>query len=198
MKIISHRGNLTGKNLKAENTILAIQKAITQGFDVEIDVWFEENEFWLGHDYPERIVSIDFLKNEKFWIHVKNIEALSAIQEQLPESNYFWHQNDDFTLTSKNNIWTYPTKKLTKNSVIVCLDFNQIDEAIKNDIIGICTDDPVYALSKLKMKSLEKLYEDYVYECACVESVASTFFEFVQSHTDKYHNVYLYKNAIHD
>ena len=25
--------------------------------------------------------------------------------------NYFWHQTDDFTLTSHGYIWTYPGKK---------------------------------------------------------------------------------------
>ena len=180
MRIISHRGNLDTKDVSNENTVHGIENALAEGYDVEIDLWFRKGEFWLGHDYPTTRVETEFLKNEKFWIHAKNLEALEAIQKELPESNYFWHQNDDFTLTSKNFIWTYPEKKVGKNSIIVCLDFNQIDEAIKKDIAGICTDDPGYAASRLKTKVLEKQYEDYVYECACVEDTAVTFFEFVQ------------------
>jgi hypothetical protein len=35
----------------------------------------------------------------------------------------FWHQNDDFTLTSKNYIWTYPGQPYTASSVIVMPEF---------------------------------------------------------------------------
>ena len=60
--------------------------------------------------------------------------------------HYFWHQEDDFTLTSKNYIWTYPGKPYTPKSIIVMpednlklFDFNQIKEY---DVYGVCTDYP--------------------------------------------------------
>ena len=45
MKIISHRGNLNGPNSVSENSILAISRALGQGFDVEIDVWFKNGKY---------------------------------------------------------------------------------------------------------------------------------------------------------
>ncbi len=36
--------------------------------------------------------------------------------------NFFWHENDKYTLTSKNFIWTYPGEKTGGNSIIVSHD----------------------------------------------------------------------------
>ena len=61
MRIISHRGNLTGPDSERENTIEAIEKVLSLGYDVEIDVWYLANSFWLGHDKPERRFDINKL-----------------------------------------------------------------------------------------------------------------------------------------
>ena len=64
---------------------------------------------------------IDFewlLDNSRYlWIHCKNLDALYALHAQ-EDLNYFWHQEDDFTLTSQGIIWTYPNKPITNRSVI--------------------------------------------------------------------------------
>ncbi len=49
----------------------------------------------------------------------------------------FWHQNDDFTLTSKNIIWTFPGKKLSLNSICVLPD---LDIKLDGLVMGICSD----------------------------------------------------------
>ena len=58
--------------------------------------------------------------------------------------NYFWHQNDDYTLTSKNNIWSYPGKIYTNNNVIVMPEwYNRNWDTLKVvNCYGICTDYP--------------------------------------------------------
>ena len=117
MIYISHRGNLTAKSEKDENNPDYVMKAVESGFDVEIDVWFIENNFYLGHDNPQFKIDRNFLKNDKFWCHAKNIDALNELSKI--DTHYFWHQEDDFTLTNKGIIWTYPGKYLTSNSICV-------------------------------------------------------------------------------
>jgi len=51
--------------------------------------------------------------------------------------NYFWHQTDDFTLTSRGYIWTYPKKEYFEKSVIVNLD-ESVPKNLK--VYGICSD----------------------------------------------------------
>ena len=139
MKIIAHRANLNGPNTSTENSIPAINIALYHGFDVEVDVWYKNNKWYLGHDEPKYITDESFLQNKKLWCHAKNLDALNLMLENK-KIHSFWHQNDDFTLTSKNYIWTYPCKHTTDNSVIVLI--NKKDKMPKK-CFGICTDFPL-------------------------------------------------------
>ena len=72
---ISHRGNIFGRVKESENDPIYIQQALDKGFDVEVDVWYIDNQFWLGHDKPQYQVKREFLQNRKLWCHAKNINA---------------------------------------------------------------------------------------------------------------------------
>ena len=135
MILISHRGNINGINKKYENNPTYIQSAIKKGYNVEIDVWYK-NAFFLGHDRPQFKVSQKFLENKKFWCHAKNLEALEKLQKL--KTKYFWHQEDDYTLTSNGYIWTYPGKKLSKKSICVLPELNK--KKLPKLISGICSD----------------------------------------------------------
>lgn len=146
MKLIAHRGNLTGPNPIRENSIDYIEEAISKGFEVEIDLRVENNQCYLGHDDPQYFVTMEWLEKYKdvFWIHCKNREALEKMLNSVVKFNYFWHQEDDFTLTSKNYVWTYPGKTHTKMSVIVMPEWNKkLEELYKlkeYNCYAICSD----------------------------------------------------------
>jgi glycerophosphoryl diester phosphodiesterase len=150
MKIIAHRGNIDGPNPLTENHPDTIDQAISMGFDVEIDIRYDryDNKLYLGHDDPQYVVDWYWLaqRMEKLWIHCKNIEALYEFVHGTGGYNYFWHQTDDFTLTSKNYIWTYPGKSYTSSSVIVMpetyLKDDQLTDLIAYNCYGVCTDYP--------------------------------------------------------
>ena len=72
---------------------------------------------------------------KKLWCHAKTREALIALQKI--KAHYFWHQNDDYTITSKGFIWTYPGKKLLPQSICV-LPENVNYKTI--NCLGICSD----------------------------------------------------------
>ena len=65
MIYISHRGNVNGKIPNKENHPDYIKLALSNGYDVEIDVWYD-NGYWLGHDEPTYNITKDFLLNNKF------------------------------------------------------------------------------------------------------------------------------------
>ena len=50
----------------------------------------------------------------------------------------FWHQNDDYTLTSQGLIWTYPKKLLYLNSICVLPELGYKGDI--NKCYGICSD----------------------------------------------------------
>lgn len=142
MKMIAHRGLFQGPNKDKENHPDQIVLALSKGYDCEIDLWRKEGEWWLGHDEPQYKVTEDFVGKQGLWLHCKNLEALYELIDRPFRYVYFWHQEDDFTLTSNDVIWTYPGKKLTDKSVAVMPErCPSYWEYIKGrNLIGVCTD----------------------------------------------------------
>ena len=136
MIYISHRGNTLGKNANKENHPDFILEAIKKGFDVEIDVWCDNNVFSLGHDNPEYEIDSKFLENKKLWCHAKNLLALETMK--TIGCHFFWHEDDRFTLTSKGYIWSYPGNLAGKNSIFLFPE-NYPDINFKLSA-GICSD----------------------------------------------------------
>ena len=136
MIYIAHRGNLDGPNPEKENHPDYIKKALTVGYNVEIDVWYESDKWWLGHDNPIYEVERDFFYNNALWCHAKNLEGL--YQLALLGVHYFWHQEDDIALTSRGYFWTYPGKELTTKSIAVMPE--KTPERAPIRCAGICTD----------------------------------------------------------
>jgi len=142
MKIISHRGNLNGPNSAVENHPESITKAISLGFDVEIDVWLQYGRLFAGHDEPEFLLDDSFIRSiqGKSWLHCKNFEALDYLINYEQKLNYFWHENDSYTITSFGYIWAYPGKIVNNKSIAVLPEL--VNPDISN-IFGICTDYPL-------------------------------------------------------
>lgn len=134
MKIISHRGNLNGIDRNTENNPSHISEVIKR-FDVEVDVWFIDSKWYLGHDKPQYEVSSDFFC-EKMWIHCKNLDACVKLSDS--NLNWFWHENDKMTLTSKGIKWLYPNIYIA-GGITVEFDYNK---NLPSYIMGICTDYP--------------------------------------------------------
>ena len=146
MRLISHRGNIEGKNVDLENKPEYINEAINNGFEVEIDVWFKDKKWFLGHDNPEYGIDLDWLQNtKKFWIHCKNIDAFSEMyflfSQDIVDLNFFWQDKDLFSLTSHGYLWGNVGTNLLHNT---CKSITVLPE-IANDInitkfAGICSD----------------------------------------------------------
>ena len=148
MKIIAHRANINGSNSLKENRLSQIIKCIEFGYEVEFDIRFTNNNLYLGHDNPDEIISEKelFKLKEKCWIHCKNLDAILYFNKFGKLFNYFWHENDKYTLTSKGYIWTYPGETLGENSICVMPEINTFItnlSILKNQkFAGICTDYP--------------------------------------------------------
>jgi hypothetical protein len=134
MKIISHRGNIDGPDKNLENNPDHIQSLLNQQQDVEIDVWFYKENYYLGHDEPIFKIEKLWLSQNLLWCHAKNIESMNKLLED--RIHCFWHENDRLTLTSNSIPWCYPNTWI-KNGITVVLK-KQIN--LPKHILGICTD----------------------------------------------------------
>jgi len=156
VKFISHRGNIEGSDPRRENTPEYIDEAISKGFDVETDIRLENGyvppgSFYLGHDIPEYEVSLDWLieRKDRLWLHAKNVGALRWFLNSNVSWNIFWHQEDDYTITSKGYIWVYPGRRPCHGSVIVMPERTEYSWKFIKKCGGICSD------------NIKKYYEEF-------------------------------------
>lgn len=148
--IIAHRGNVKGANPSRENSPDYIGEALNSGYGVEIDAWFVNGQWGLGHDEPKYAIDPEYFfelndwgkpqtegaiwdprNHPKIWIHLKNLDAVQEMKNinrtgalnRKKEAgdaflaqgrriadrlNFFWHQEDDLTITNHGHIWVHP------------------------------------------------------------------------------------------
>lgn len=135
MLVISHRANINGIDADLENNPSQILVALKR-FDVEVDVWFIDGRWFLGHDKPDYLVGFEFFNN-RMWLHCKNLSAVNNLRNT--SLNWFWHEQDKMTLTSHGYIWCYP-KNYVESGIVVEFGYNA---DIPKNILGVCTDYPL-------------------------------------------------------
>ena len=148
MHFIAHRGNTKGPNSELENHPEYIRKALIEGYEVEVDLWREADQWVLGHDEPQYEISEAFLtpylKTNQLWLHIKNIDGLDFLAHQRHSTetvwNYFWHQKDDYTLTTGGFIWAYPGQRLTSKTICVMPERTNYTKTDISHAAGICSD----------------------------------------------------------
>lgn len=133
---IAHRGLISGADQSKENTIPQIELALNKGFHVEIDIFFIDNRWFLGHDNPETEVKFEFLDNRNFFLHCKNLAALNELTHEGIDADFFAHNHDPWVLTRNGFIWTFPNEETCYNSIIVDLE----NKGNYGDIAGVCSD----------------------------------------------------------
>lgn len=139
MIYIAHRGNINGPDPKYENNPAQIKLAISKRLYCEVDVWFINGHFILGHDEPLYPVKEVFLENKKLWCHAKNLAALGKMLTNK-SIHCFWHDQDHYALTSNGYIWTLPGYPIEEKSIAVKLE---PPAPVGLKCYGICTDYPL-------------------------------------------------------
>jgi len=149
MLFIAHRGNLYGPDPKTENTTSQIEHVLhTTDYSIEIDVWCHNNKFYLGHDEPTIKINnaYDYLNNPRFFIHAKNLSALTHLTRVLNKPHIFSHDKDPVVLTYPRGFaWVYPGHPIDDYSICVMPETRSkmYKRSELFSCYGICTDYPV-------------------------------------------------------
>lgn len=153
MNIYSHRGNLSGKSPR-ENEPAFLQEAIAAGFHVEVDLWFVDGAYFLGHDGPVHRIDLADFDREEVIFHLKSPHV-----PPLRHADAFAIENDDYVLTLRGLLWTNYGQAPTLHSVMcspeLVGDTRPIDEfvrAIQQGAAGICTDYPLLVRDALSAR----------------------------------------------
>ena len=144
MFLISNNGNLNGKNPLMENNPMACDNVRHMGYDVKIDVWLTDKGWFLGNEKPQFSIEFEYLLRDGFWCQAKNIGALREMI-QHEQINCFWHQQDNYTVTSKKFVWAYPGFYGTGERTIAVKPSEDMNI---NLFYGVCANDFTTFLSK--------------------------------------------------
>ena len=144
MRLISHRGNLfAGQTAPKENTEQAVYEALSLGFEVEVDLWKVNSNYYLGHDYPQNQVSFWFLvkNSRKLWFHCKNKAAFRIFRY----FGGFMHESEPFveskTIFSKWR-WNHSSNHNFDNrSVCVMPELHNLSIEDYRTAGAVCSDD---------------------------------------------------------
>lgn len=140
---IAHRGNFQGTDETRENTPSYIEEAIFAGFDVKVDAWLMDTQWYLGNDFPREKIDISFLERPQIWTHAKNLVGYISLYHNT-KAHVFWHNKDDYVFTSKGIKWA-SIRILTQDGVMVMPEFCDwhMDMIRIGHLspLGICSDD---------------------------------------------------------
>ena len=76
-------------------------------------------------------------RHNRLWCDAKNFEALNHLLT-FQKINVFWHQEDNYTVTSQGYIWAYPGQYGNEARTIAV----KPKPSMKlEDFYGVCTDD---------------------------------------------------------
>lgn len=143
MILISHRGNITGRIPEVENQPDYIQDTIVLGYDVEIDVRMKESQLYLGHDYAQYKIELEWLieRRDKLWIHTKDFESLDLLIDK--GLRVFFHEQERQTIINNTNlIWSHDLESISTKSIIPLLGTQSIEEYghLAQNVYGVCSD----------------------------------------------------------
>ena len=138
---IAHRGLTEGPNHDLENSVERLTLRKENGLHSEIDIWWKDNHFWIGHDFPREQVSLDFLTSPYFWIHAKHRESFLELQKVSSEKalglRIFYHTDEDYILTTLGDTIIYPGLADCNGWVYMMPEMGSIQPSIAS---AICSD----------------------------------------------------------
>lgn len=142
---ICHRGNVVGPVKELENNFGVLIQRDIQGFWVEVDVWYHDNNLWLGHDKPEYKITLEWLSSSKRrLIHAKDGATLSYLQQeagkQALDLHYFYHTDEDYVLSNKGLIICYPGKPLLPGSLCMMPEHANYTQDEMQNSFSVCSD----------------------------------------------------------
>lgn len=148
---ILHRG-LSASDYFDENSPYTLLTRYTSGLECELDLWIDNDEWFLGHDCPTYpIVGKEaYLKyTENMLIHAKDGNTFSTITRYCNERGYpneiFYHTTEDYILTSKGNIIVFPGKEILPASICMMPENAGREYSVEEqmNMSGICSDNIV-------------------------------------------------------
>lgn len=139
--IISHLGNINGRNEKQENRLAYVQEALKAGWHVCIDVVFHCGSFLLPFDGGFNSAPAAFFSKQRIWCRAHDPITLDALCNI--NAHAFLNTDSGLALTSAQFIWTLPPNDLLSRSIAVFPETAEPGWLELAEPAGLCSNEPV-------------------------------------------------------
>ena len=138
--IISHLGNISGRQPDKENTLPYIQAALKAGWHVCVDVVFRNGAFLLPFDGGHASAPPALLSKQRVWCRAFDAETIDALCNI--NAHCFLVSQDFMSLTSSQFLWTLPPHALVDRSIAVYPELAPPDWLANFEPAGLCSNEP--------------------------------------------------------
>jgi len=138
--IISHLGNVAGRQPEKENKLAYVQAALKAGWHVLIDVQFHNGGFYLPHANGFDRIPPAFLSKQRIWARTNNAETIDALCNI--GAHVLIAAPDPFVLTSAQFIWTLPNYPLAPRSIAAYPELAEPGWLDPYEPAGMCSNEP--------------------------------------------------------
>lgn len=138
---IAKRGNFCGAKPSRENTIDYLKEAINRGYCIECDIWYDSknDKFYLGHDKPEHVVYIEFLRDERIFVHAKDLITYSKLIKYKDVQCFYEYINYGYSIIN-DMIWFHKNQanisNINEKSILHIDDWNKLNKPTIYGIYG--------------------------------------------------------------
>jgi hypothetical protein len=138
--IISHLGNIDGREPEQENTLAYIKKALAAGWHVCVDVLYRNGAFVLPSPRGFQPIPPALLSNQRVWARTFDAETIDGLC--TVKAHCVIATNAPITLTSEQFIWTLPPTTLVDRSIAVFPEIADPTWLGEYAPAGVCTNHP--------------------------------------------------------
>lgn len=138
--VISHLGNIDGRQPEKENTLPYIQQALKEGWHVCVDVAFRNGGFLLPAAHGNYVAPPALLSKQRVWCRAHDPETMDALCNI--NAHCFLVSHSFISLTSALFLWTLPGHNLLDRSIAAYPELAEPDWLANFEPAGLCSNEP--------------------------------------------------------
>jgi hypothetical protein len=139
--VISHLGNISGRNPERENTLSYIREALDAGWHVCVRVRYANDAFMLPHASGWSIAPPAMLSKQRIWCYTDDAESMDALCG-INAHAFFLTENMP-TLTTAQFVWTLPPHRLATRSIAAFPELTDAAWLESAEPAGVCSNEPL-------------------------------------------------------
>lgn len=139
--VISHLGNINGRQEERENTLSYIREALDAGWHVCVHVRYCNGSFLLPHATGWAAAPPALLSKQRVWCYTDDADSMDALCGV--NAHAFFASDSLPTLTTAQFVWTPPPHPLAVRSIAAFPELTDDSWLLAAEPAGVCSNEPL-------------------------------------------------------